>query len=439
MNYSEAESFINNIPRFAKEKSRDGLDHLLEGFGHPEKSFSYIHVAGTNGKGSVCAYLDSILRKTGEKVGLFTSPHLVSMTERIRVDGREISEEDFAELCSEVAEHVREAMAEGYPHPTFFEWVYLMAMVWFGRQQIRFGVIEVGLGGRLDATNIIEAPALCVITSISLDHTEILGDTIEEIAGEKAGIIKPGVPVVCDGSSPQALEVIRRTAREKGSPLCVIMPDDISNLKSDGEELSYSLALDAQAPFSARLKTGAVYQAMNSALAVSAARILIPDLPEELIREGLYEAFWPARFEEIPAFGTRIYVDGAHNIGGIAALRDTLEAGFSGRDKCIVFAAAGDKRYDEMAEILSGVRRIKKIIVTRLDSYRAADIEAVAACFRKYAGEGIVTENGDIESALREGAEYASETCAMLIAAGSLYLAGSILKALEGGNIYDQF
>lgn len=213
MNYAEAEEYINQIPRFSKVKSEENVDEILALFGHPEKKFAYIHVAGTNGKGSVCAFLDSMLRMAGKKTGLFTSPHLITTTERMKINGQNISEEAFTEIFEELLHVVKVREKAGHLHPTYFEWLYLMAMLWFGRQGIEYGIIETGLGGRLDATNHIAQPVLTIITSISYDHMEILGSTLTEIAGEKAGILKSGVPVICDGSEPEAMAVIRKRAR----------------------------------------------------------------------------------------------------------------------------------------------------------------------------------------------------------------------------------
>ena len=224
MNYAEAEEYINQIPRFSKVKSEENVDEILALFGHPEKKFAYIHVAGTNGKGSVCAFLDSMLRMAGKKTGLFTSPHLITTTERMKINGQNISEEAFTEIFEELLHVVKVREKAGHLHPTYFEWLYLMAMLWFGRQGIEYGIIETGLGGRLDATNHIAQPVLTIITSISYDHMEILGSTLTEIAGEKAGILKSGVPVICDGSEPEAMAVIRKRAAILHCPLKVIEP-----------------------------------------------------------------------------------------------------------------------------------------------------------------------------------------------------------------------
>ena len=241
MNYAEAEEYINQIPRFSKVKSEENVDEILALFGHPEKKFAYIHVAGTNGKGSVCAFLDSMLRMAGKKTGLFTSPHLITTTERMKINGQNISEEAFTEIFEELLHAVKVREKAGHLHPTYFEWLYLMAMIWFDRQGIEYGIIETGLGGRLDATNHIAQPVLTIITSISYDHMEILGSTLTEIAGEKAGILKAGVPVICDGSEPEAVAVIRQKAALLHCPLKVIEPEQVKILLNRGKNIDFLL------------------------------------------------------------------------------------------------------------------------------------------------------------------------------------------------------
>ena len=196
MNYEEAVAYIEDIPRFTTKNSLDHTRECMRRLGHPQKKFRVIHVAGTNGKGSVCAYLDSMLRAGGYKVGLFTSPHLVKINERFKINGEMISDERFVKAFEEVQKIIKKAQEDGLDHPSYFETLFLMGMVVFKEADVDYVVLETGLGGRLDATNTVDHPLACIITSISLDHVEYLGDTIGKIAGEKAGIIKPQVPVI---------------------------------------------------------------------------------------------------------------------------------------------------------------------------------------------------------------------------------------------------
>lgn len=439
MNYQEAVAYINDIPRFTKEKSAENMERLLERFGHPEQSFRYIHVAGTNGKGSVCAYIDSILRSGGIRTGMFTSPHLVEMTERMRVDGKQISREAFAALFEEVKAAVDEGTAQGYPHPTFFEWLYLMAMIWFSRNGVSCGVIETGLGGRLDATNIIKKPAVEVITSISFDHMAILGDTIEKIAGEKAGIIKEGVPLICDGTDAAALQVIRKKAKEKGVFPDVFDFSMVKNLVINGSKIDFSLHLPGEEddrPM--HLNTRGVYQIANSSLALMAVRRLMETDPalagisEEAIDKGLALMHWPGRLEEVLP---QIYVDGAHNVGGAQMLAESIMTSFSSRPVWIVFAVANDKDYAEMAHVLGQLPNLQGVFVTMIDGERSLSPLRVAGQFHKYF-DGSVRVAADVAGAIRTCREKMDDR-GIMICTGSLYLVGMIKNSL-GGNTDDQ-
>ena len=217
MNYEDAVKKIDELQMFAKKHSLDHTRTFLSCMGVPQQGKKIIHVAGTNGKGSVCRYLQAILSAEGKKTGLFTSPHLVSIRERIRIGEELISQERFVQVFEEAEEVAGRMEAEGLTHPTYFEFLFGMAMKYFDEEQTEYIILETGLGGRLDATNCIENPVMTIITSIGMDHTEILGDTIEKIAAEKAGIIKPGVPLICDGTNPEALMVLKKTAENAGA------------------------------------------------------------------------------------------------------------------------------------------------------------------------------------------------------------------------------
>ena len=204
MTYEEAEAYINSVPKFTSKNKPENTLELIRRIGHPERKMKVIHVAGTNGKGSVCAFLSSMMTAGGKRCGLFTSPHLVKMNERFQINNIPVSDEIFLGAYDKVMKIVKEMQEDGFYHPAYFELLFAIGMVIFEEEGVEYLVLETGLGGRLDATNIVEHPIVTVITSISLDHTEILGDTIEEIAGEKAGIIKLRVPVVYDGREKRA-------------------------------------------------------------------------------------------------------------------------------------------------------------------------------------------------------------------------------------------
>ena len=217
MTYKEAEAYINSVPKFTSKNKPENTMELIRRLGHPERSMKVIHVAGTNGKGSVCAFLSSMLTEGGKRTGLFTSPHLVKINERFQINNEPVSDEIFLNAYERVMKLVEEMQKDGFYHPAYFELLFAIGMVIFEEAQVEYLILETGLGGRLDATNIVEKPVVTVITSISLDHTEILGDTIEEIAGEKAGIIKQNIPIVYDGREKRAEKVILQKAKEQNA------------------------------------------------------------------------------------------------------------------------------------------------------------------------------------------------------------------------------
>ena len=265
----QAEAYLNQIPMWTREKhSLEEVREYLDALGSPDRGLPAVHIAGTNGKGSVCAFLTSVLAEAGYRVGTFTSPHLVDIRERFQINGAMISREAFSQGFNEVLRMVREMEEKGHAHPSFFEFLFYMAMVIFREARVDVMVIETGLGGRLDATNVLEHPAAVVITSISLDHTEYLGDTIEKIAGEKAGIIKAGVPVIFDDSIPSVRTVIEGTAFRRGAARYPVRAADcqVEGIQAGHLEMTARLlrggSLHLSIPFEA------VYQAQNAMLAV---------------------------------------------------------------------------------------------------------------------------------------------------------------------------
>lgn len=468
--FQGASDYIENIVRFTKKKSEGSLRRILEHFGNPQRQFRYVHVAGTNGKGSVCAYIDGMLQGAGMHTGLFTSPHLVSVTERMRVDGRQISREEFTEIFSELYDFVQGQTGEperesGILHPTYFEWLYIMAMIWFDRQKIEYGVIETGLGGRLDATNVAENPAVTVITSISYDHMAILGDTLTEIAHEKAGIIKSGVPLVCDGSEPEALKVVVRRAKEMKSPISIVFPKEqtgtlhkfeyseghfylVKKLLNKGKKIDFCLEEmyhEEDNTFTENcnivLDTGARYQAMNSSLALLAVCCLreqderLAGVPESVLLRQLRHTRWPGRMDEVMP---GVIVDGAHNRGGASSLRDSYNAMYPDRRLCLVFAVASDKQHRQMAGVLSSLSGLEYVIITQIRGVRATDTALVAQEFRRYLpGDAQICEVRSEDLALDKALQWKAsgggtkEPERIVLCAGSLYLAGDLLRRLR--------
>ena len=263
MTYQEAVAYIDETPKFTKKNTLDHTRAFLKRLGDPQEKMKILHVAGTNGKGSVCSFLASMLKAGGNRTGLFTSPHLVKINERFVVDEQDVSDEEFLEAFHTVMDCVEEMKEEGYPHPTYFELLFLIGMKLFERAGVEYLVLETGLGGRLDATNSVAHPLVSVITSISLDHTEYLGDTVAAIAGEKAGIIKEGVPVVYDASCPESAEVIRRRAEELRAPAYPITPKMYKISKTTKKHIDFSIDSGYYDDIRLSISSVAEYQVKN--------------------------------------------------------------------------------------------------------------------------------------------------------------------------------
>ena len=356
LNYREIVDYIEEIPKFTSKNPLDHTKALLKCLGDPQNQMQVIHVAGTNGKGSVCAYLDSMLRAGGYKVGLFTSPHLVKINERFKINGEMISDERFVKAFEEVQKIIKKAQEDGLDHPSYFETLFLMGMVVFKEANVDYVVLETGLGGRLDATNVVEKPLACIITSISRDHTEYLGDTLEAIAGEKAGIIKAGVPVIYDASQPGPASVIAAKAKEMGSPAWPMEPSFYEMKTQSREGITFTFAYPGGEKAELAIPYVAKYQMMNASLAFYTMHILqdVHDIPKNVLAEGLSKIKWPCRME-MAAPG--VIIDGAHNEDGIAQFVST--AGYFAKENeiTILFTAVADKHYHEMiGEICEGIR-----------------------------------------------------------------------------------
>ena len=339
---------------------------LLSRLGNPQEGIKIIHVAGTNGKGSVCAYLNAMLLAGGKKTGLFTSPHLVRINERFQINGEDVSDEQFLNAFLKVEKAAKEYEAEGEGHPSYFETLFLMGMLIFKEAGVEYLVMETGLGGRLDATNVVEKPLACIITSISRDHTEYLGDTLEAIAGEKAGIIKAGVPVIYDASQPGPASVIAAKAKEMGSPAWPMEPSFYEMKTQSREGITFTFAYPGGEKAELAIPYVAKYQMMNASLAFYTMHILqdVHDIPKNVLAEGLSKIKWPCRME-MAAPG--VIIDGAHNEDGIAQFVST--AGYFAKENeiTILFTAVADKHYHEMiGEICEGIHP-SHVVATQID------------------------------------------------------------------------
>ena len=403
---------------------------LLSRLGNPQEGIKIIHVAGTNGKGSVCAYLNAMLLAGGKKTGLFTSPHLVRINERFQINGEDVSDEQFLNAFLKVEKAAKEYEAEGEGHPSYFETLFLMGMLIFKEAGVEYLVMETGLGGRLDATNVVEKPLACIITSISRDHTEYLGDTLEAIAGEKAGIIKAGVPVIYDASQPGPASVIAAKAKEMGSPAWPMEPSFYEMKTQSREGITFTFAYPGGEKAELVIPYVAKYQMMNASLAFYTMHILqdVHDIPKNVLAEGLSKIKWPCRME-MAAPG--VIIDGAHNEDGIAQFVST--AGYFAKENeiTILFTAVADKHYHEMiGEICEGIHP-SHVVATQIDGSRVVPAEVLAEDFRK-AGCTDVCAEPEIGAAYEKA--LGKKGSGMLFCVGSLYLAGELKAYLANRN-----
>ena len=401
----KARDYLLGIPLWTKKKNTlDEVRNFLEALGNPDEQLKIIHVAGTNGKGSVCADLTAMLMEAGYHVGTFVSPHLTDVTERFLVDGCPVEEAGFSESFTRVKAVTDKLTVEGYAHPTFFEFVFLMAMDLYGRMKPEFVVLETGLGGRLDTTNVIRHPLACVITSISLDHTQYLGDTVELIAAEKAGIIKQGVPVVYDNNDQAAGAVIAAAAKRLGSAAYGLTAAD------SYREVSFA----------------APYQAMNAALAVKVLNVLdVAGVTAQVCKKALASVHWTGRMQQV---APNVWVDGAHNPGGIRAFIQAVKAQNSGNIR-LLFAAVSDKDYHEMIRLLCTELAPESVTVVQLKSERGIQVDSLAKQFEE-AGCSQVTAFDSTKDALEHVLSEKKEEDRLYMV-GSLYLIGEILEDLK--------
>lgn len=430
MNYNEVVQYIGEIPKFTKKHTLEHTREFLRRLGNPCHDKKIIHVAGTNGKGSACAFMQAILLSEEKEVGFFTSPHLVKMNERIRINGVDITDEDFVEAFVFVKNVVDQMAKEEIEHPSYFEFLYGMGMVAFANAGVEYVILETGLGGRLDATNSFEHPVMSVITSIGLDHTAILGNTIAEIASEKAGIIKTGVPVVFDASQSESANVIRQKANEMDSPCKEIGKDAFEIREISDKNIAFSILSEYDNDNVWRVKGTGVYQAMNATLAIEAMKYLFADTTDySKWKSAIASVNWSGRMEEIlPG----VILDGAHNLPAIEKFVESMQ--FQKEVPYIIlFSAVADKDYEGMIELLCKKTRAQGYVITRLQDERGVQLEVLADQFRQYADCPVYAED-NLEKAFayamdQKGAE------GRLYCLGSLYLVGE-LKQLIGGGAY---
>ncbi|MGD9506137.1 MAG: folylpolyglutamate synthase/dihydrofolate synthase family protein [Syntrophobacteraceae bacterium] len=418
--YQESIDYLFSLQKFGIKLGLNRTENLLARVGNPHERLRCIHIGGTNGKGSTAAMLSSILKEHGFRVGLYTSPHLVRFTERFRINDEEASEERILDICTRIRSVLDEREA-----PTFFEMVTAMAFLYFAEEKVDWAIIEVGMGGRLDATNIIH-PEVSIITNISFDHQEYLGNTLAAIAREKAGIIKPGVPLVTAARQPVVQGVFKATCLRCKSQLHRLGTD--FRIRRDGEDsFRYQGLRHAWSGVHPRL-TGA-HQFSNAALALASLEILekkgLLTLDFDAIQEGLLKVRWPARFETLQK-EPLIVLDGAHNPQGAETLRETLKTSFASRKIHLVIGIMHDK------DIRGIFRRLlpiaETVIFTQPRYARAADVETLRRLARPYITKQYVIP--DPASAIEQAKLLCGPDDVVCIT-GSLYFAGEV-KELFG-------
>ena len=437
MNYNEAEEYLSSFVNYEQipgtSYAQPGydlrhLEELLRRMGGPQSGARTVHIAGTKGKGSVAAMVAQVLTSSGYRTGLYTSPHFHTLRERIRVDGGLITESEFAAATGELKPFV-ESMRQGvaFRQLTYFEALTALAFGYFQEQQVEFQVLEVGLGGRLDATNVVR-PLVCVITPISLDHTQILGNSLEEIALEKAGIIKPGCWAVISPQPAEAEQVITEVCRAREARV-VQVGKDITWVKTDGDLHQQSLVVTGRTgEYAIGIPLLGDYQLENAATAVAALEALASEgiaiTPADIAR-GLARVKWPGRFHIVRENPT-VLVDGAHNVASMSRLVSNVKAYFGGRRIILVFGTSCDKDIPGIVDELAGFTT--EVVIAEASHSRAARYSAVAAEFRRI---GIEPEQSDSTQGALERALGQAASGDLICVTGSLFLVAEALDYLS--------
>ncbi len=428
MTYEEAMKYISSVGRFGSNYGLERTNRLLELIGNPQKKLKLIHIAGTNGKGSTTAMISRMLQGMGYKVGMYTSPYLEEFEERIQINGSNIPKDKLVENLEQVKTAVSRVIEEGYEHPTEFEIITVLMFLYFYNENIDYGVIEVGLGGRLDSTNVI-TPKVSVIASISFDHTNLLGNTIEEIAGEKAGIIKEGIPVVLYPQSREAEDVVIKTAESRKSMVYFIDKNDGKLIDIDYNNMTQHVEVKTtNGVYDIHLPLLGEHQILNLCVAVNAVEVLCREegikCDKKIIEDSLKDVKWIGRLETLSR-NPRIVIDGAHNIDGIRALKKNVEKYFRYNKLYLLLGILADKQVGEMIAEIAPMA--EKIIALTPHSDRAELSEDLKNQIKKINKNVEAFE--DYEDAVREAMNYAGEDDLILIS-GSLYMIGDMRKII---------
>lgn len=433
--YEAAVAYCLEIPRFTGKNNMDITRAFYAYLDKPGSRAKIVHVAGTNGKGSVCAFLQSICLQMQQKVGMFTSPHLCDIRERVRVDGECIKKEEFLASFLSLAHKLflfcdsKEEYREY--HPSFFEWLFFIGMLCFEKEKTDVILLETGLGGRLDATNCIDNPALCIITKIGYDHMEYLGDTIEQIAAEKAGIIKPQVPVVYLQDKESADRVIEKKAYSLSSPLYNVSKTDADMISFRNKHIDFSYKSRYYGYVRFTIGTTAFYQVENAIVAICAAEVLwggSEPLSEDLLQKGILAMHWDGRMEEVLP---HVFLDGAHNEDGIDAFLESVSRDACQGSRMLLFSVVCDKQYDKMGKKIMDSGLFSRIYTAPVDNARGVGTEKLEQIFADAADARHV---GTPQEALREMLKDRGALDFVYVA-GSLYLVGQLKEWLESENV----
>ena len=433
-NYEEAVEFIYSIPRFNSNHSLEEIKDFLNRMGRPDRQMKIVHIAGTNGKGSTSAYMAGLLEQCGFKVGLFTSPHLVDVRERFRINGRMISRKLFVEAV----QYVCALLQESY-QPCYFDMMFFIGMYVFRKEQVDILVLETGLGGRLDATNAVADKVLTLITHIGLDHTEYLGDTPEAIAGEKAGIMRAGVPCIVAAHNEESSHIFLKKATELEAPCRILSKEDYTCHGVYEKAVDFSYISRYYGTVQITLNTQALYQADNAGLALAGLEALMeqgviaPDrITAEGIRQALFAAVWEGRMEEVC---DGVFLDGAHNVDGVAAFLESVKADDCKGKRILIFSAVSDKDYTGMLQLLLQKELFDIVLVTQIEGERgvaASRLYEAALSVQK----GLVSMDGckcvcipDLKKAITDAFTKRKQSDYIYII-GSLYLVGQAKKLI---------
>lgn len=424
MDYEEARVYLDDAAKYGSVLGLQNMEELLAELENPQDKLKFIHIAGTNGKGSVLAFLSTILQKAGYRVGRYISPTLFSYRERIQVNGEYIKRESLAAHVTRIRRVIGQMTARGRAHPTLFEIETALSFLYFLEQKCDIVVLETGMGGDTDATNVIRTTALEVLVSISMDHMQLLGNSLAEIAAHKAGIIKPHTEVVSAPQEPEALEVIRQKAKEQGARLTVAQVPQTVSRSLKGQTFSYGPYRDL------RIRLTGTYQIENAAVAVEAAEALKRlgyEITQEQLRAGLQETVWNGRFTvllEHPLF----IMDGAHNRAGAERLKESIEAYLAGRRITAICGVFADKEYERILETEAPYLQ-RMITVQTPGNPRALQAKQLAEAARKYIGD--VQAAASIEDAVKRSFALAGGTEDAILAFGSLSFLGELAEAVR--------